>query len=77
MNGILFEKVHQIKLIVKDFRKKTHLKVIITLSMVKYLGTWHLYYKKFAKNFWLLKKEQKAFHYKNWADYLNCIPKKR
>ena len=38
MNGILFEKVHQIKLIVEDFRKKTHLTVIITLSMVKYLG---------------------------------------
>ena len=39
MNGILFEKAHQIKLIVENFWKKTHLTVIITLSMVKYLGT--------------------------------------
>ena len=39
MNGILFEKVHQIKLTVEDFRKKTHLTVTVTLSMVKYLGT--------------------------------------
>ena len=39
MNGILFEKVHQIKLIVEDFRKKTDFTVTITLSMVKYLGT--------------------------------------
>ena len=39
MNGILFKKVHQIKLIVEDFWKKAHLTVTITLSMVKYLGT--------------------------------------
>ena len=49
MNGLLFEKVHQIKLFVKDFWEKDTFDtfdVILTLSLslVKYLATWDLYY---------------------------------